>query len=264
MKRLVCLGFLTIFAPFAVACGSTSVNALGNGNPDGGNGNPNGGSDPNGTGNSDGTPAGCGNSNATSISGTWNIIGSATKSTQSSKTTLTIDADTFTFTNGLQSLRYHADGNTLSLQFLDNDDLKKLKATHGGTYSLNGIGVIPLPVEGDWTFGSNDSDKFCTWSLNGSELTAGCNGVRGTPVGEINRTIIGERTQVLTSAFGMLSGKWHLSSKELTIDVTFNGNSFTATTSRSGTLADTVTFNVCNGTASGTTSRGYEFAGTRE
>jgi hypothetical protein len=62
----------------------------------------------------------------------------------------------------------------------------------------------------------------------------------------------------------MLGGKWHLTSKDLTIDVTFNGNSFTATTSRSDSLKDTVTFNVCNGTASGTTSRGFEFAGTRE
>lgn len=77
-------------------------------------------------------------------------------------------------------------------------------------------------------------------------------------------SLVGERTETLPSVFGALSGKWHLVGEKGTFDVTFSKNTFTAKALNHDNTTDSVTFSVCDGTASGSTSTGHEFAASRE
>ena len=206
----------------------------------------------------------CGDENVASIAGTWNLITSGAGTSQGTAT-MTIDANTFTFASSGRTLAFAANGGTMSLQWLDNGrDPVSIALTHAD--SPVSTGVLPLALGGQWTFRGMSAES-CTSALSAASFATTCNDVHSTPVGRLDGTVTGTRTQQLSSAFGDLGGTWHLTgSGTASVDVTISGNTLTAVVNgHAGPAGDTgwITVKACNGSAAGKTSGGFEIAGTR-
>ena len=207
----------------------------------------------------------CGDENVSSISGTWDVLGSRAGGEQSAAV-VTLDKSSFSFAASGRSLTYAVSGATMTLVWRDEKEVP-ITVTH--TDGALALGLFPLPVGGKWAFSSTSGGESCTSSLGPNGFDATCN-VRSTPFGRLEGTVIGQRQQTLSSVFGDLGGVWHLAGKgNGSVVATIAGNTFTAvsTGSGGGPLGNSdswVTVKVCNGTASGKTSDGFEFAATRQ
>jgi hypothetical protein len=249
MKCNFAISFLLV-VPAASACGGGSANVL---DADGGSGL---------------APVSCGSDTATSIQGTWDLV---TTGSSSAQATLTIDANTFSFSADGSSLTLSVSGGTMTLIWSDHrheaqtDPPRQvpITATYAGS-PLN-VGVVPLALGGQWSFSSTTDSEACIASLSSTAFNASCTDVHSTPFGTVDGTVMGQRTQALPSIFGDLGGQWHLTGNRggAGADVTLSGNSFVATVGGSGDLGGSVSAKVCDGKASGVTSGGVEFAGQR-
>ena len=204
----------------------------------------------------------CGDENVTAIAGTWDIIGTSSDSAQSAAT-MTVTDSAFSFAANGRSLTFAAAGGNLTLTWQDNGKNVPITTTHDGATPLD-LGLMPLALGGAWTFASTTNGESCTASLGGNGFNATCNGVNQTPFGELKGTLVGQRTQTLSSIFGSLGGVWHLAADGGGgADATISGNTFTASIDGRG-QPGWVTVKVCNGKASGITSGGFEFSATKQ
>jgi hypothetical protein len=294
MKASFAIPFLLVL-PAVNACGGSAVNVLDTDGGSGGPGGPGSGADSGGGpggGPGKGVDAGgpapdaglppvsCGSDTATSIQGTWDLVTTGSSSDQG---TLTIDANTFSFSADGSSLTLSVNGGSMTLTWSDHrDELPTdpprqvpIMATY--VSSPLDVGVIPLALGGQWNIASTTVSETCIASLSSTVFNASCSHVQNTPVGAMDGTVIGQRTQAIPSIFGDLGGQWHLAGNgELgdpyeygshgggnTADVTISANSFVATVAGHGYLGGSVSAKVCDGKVSGLTSKGLEFAGQR-
>ena len=208
----------------------------------------------------------CGDESVASASGTWDVISSG-GSGGGKSAVIKIDNGSFVFTQGMTSLSFTASGTAMTLAWQDTGkDQVPIAVTHSGTPVDTGL--LPLGVGGQWTFASNTSGgENCTASLTDTSLNTTCTKVRTPQFGRLDGTVIGLRQQQKASVFGALGGVWHFTGKgDGTVDATISGNTFTAVVNGdSGPAGRTgwVTVKICNGTAAGKTSGGFELAATR-
>lgn len=262
-----------LFALLACACacacgGSTSEGALDAGSGEGGNGTVDGGGthvDGGGPPSDGGTipTLSCGDENVTSIAGAWNVV-SSQAGQQQGTSTLTIDANTFSFASDGKSLTFKVSGGTMSLVW--NDSGRQTPITAARTASPLDTGLLSLSLGGQWTFSSTTDPESCTASVGGNAFKATCNDVRGTPFGQLMGTVDAQHTKQTSSIFGALGGDWHLSGAGGSVDVAINGNTFTAVVNDGGVVGGGgwLTVKVCNGMAVGKSRDGFEFAATRQ
>jgi hypothetical protein len=197
-----------------------------------------------------------------SIQGTWDLIASRAGGDQG-VATMTIDAGTFSFASGGKSLVFTVSGPTMTLLWTDATRQEPISTTHSD--APVDVGLIPLALGGQWTFTSTTSSQNCGASLGANGFNATCN-VSSTPFGTLRDTVVGQRTQKLDSIFGELGGDWHLAAGAGGgADVEIQGSTFTAKMQQaSGSSLGSVQIKVCQGTASGVTSQGFEISGTRQ
>jgi hypothetical protein len=205
----------------------------------------------------------CGNDNVSSIQGTWDLIASRPGGDQG-VATMTIDAGTFSFASGGKSLVFTASGPTMTLLWTDATRQVPISTTHSD--APVDVGLVPLALGGQWSFMSTTDAESCSASLGANGFNATCNDVRSTPFGTLRDTVVGQRSQKLDSIFGELGGTWHLAAGGGGgADVEISGNTFTAKVENAnGTSQGSVQIKVCEGTASGVTSDGFEISGTRQ
>ncbi len=246
MNTLKAWGLASTLVLFA--CGGTTSNVLGGAGTDGGQ---------QGTGSCD---------NVTGVSGHWNILGSSSNSAQQTAT-LTIDANTFAFSTGNTSLIFNVVGHddpVMTLTWTAPDHANGVPITTVRSPAALNLGLLPLQLGGQWNFASAAGDETCAASLGAAGFSATCGQIK-TPLGSLKGTLLGQRTQTLPSLFGDFGGTWLLTANGGGgANVTIAGNSFAATLTRSSNRTNgSVNLKVCDGTLSGTTGDGYEFAGTR-
>jgi len=207
----------------------------------------------------------CGGEPLGSIAGSWDVIGSRAGSDQSTAA-LHIDATSFSFAANGSSLTFTVSGSTMTLVWRSKS--KEVPINVMQTASPLDVGALPLAVGGQWTFRSTEDAESCTSSVGANGFNATCNDVRSTPFGTLNGTVVGQRRVKLASIFGELGGSWHLAGNGSGgVDATIVGSTFTAVVSDAGRPLGRdswVTVKVCEGTAAGKTSDGYEFAATRQ
>lgn len=204
----------------------------------------------------------CGDENVASASGTWDVLSSGPAH---GSATIQIDASSFVFTQGNASLAFSGSGSALMLTWSKNGNVTPISVVHGA--APVDTGLLPLGVGGDWTFTSANGAASCTATLAAASLNASCNDVSSTPLGNIHGKTIGLRQTPKTSVFGALGGVWHFTGEGSgTMDVTISGNVFTAVlngnTGPTGTNG-WMTMKICNGTAAGKASSGFEYAATK-
>jgi hypothetical protein len=201
-----------------------------------------------------------GTDNVTSTAGTWDLIDGPDTSV------LTIDANTFTFVRDAHTLSLAIDpgSGAMTLSWTAKAVTTPINASR--TAAVEDVGVIPLGLGGNWSFSSQTGPEQCTASLAGGTFDSNCNHVNGTPAGTLVGSLTGSRTAKATSIFGELGGTWSFISGggSSSADVSFAGSVFTATTRKMGQIPNgTMAVRVCEGTVSGITSSGWEFAGIR-
>lgn len=209
----------------------------------------------------------CGDETVSSVAGTWDIIGSWAGEGQSTAL-LTIDQNSFSFAMAGKSADFTVSGATMTLVWKGGSGPIPISVTHVG--AAVATGMLPLSVGGQWMFTNtsvSDSED-CTASLGTDAFSATCNDVHSTSLKMLDGSIVGQRQRQLTSLFGELGGVWHFTgSGGGSLDATVSGNTFTAVfdggDNPSGDAGGWVTVKVCNGAASGKSSDGFEFAGTR-
>ena len=254
--RTSLLLLLGCLSPFAAACGGGTSAGASSGAPGDPVPLPGGGTVP---------FVSCGDESVATASGTWDVISSG--GSRQGSAVIKIDNSSFVFTQGNTSLSFTVSGTSMALTWGDSrNDLVPIAVTHGGA-SVD-TGVLPLAVGGQWTFASNTSGgENCTASLAENSLNATCDKVRTPQFGKLQGSVIGLRQQQKASVFGALGGVWHFTGAGTgTVDATISGNTFTAVVNgdtgpagRSGWA----TVKICNGTAAGKTSGGFELAATR-
>jgi hypothetical protein len=207
----------------------------------------------------------CGDENVTSASGTWDVVSTGGKSGQGTAV-ITIDSSSFIVKSMNRTLAFTVSGATMTLQWTDlgREQHTPIAVTHTG--DAVDTGLLPLAVGGQWTFKGQGTES-CSSSLTANGFNATCSGLRSTPFGRLDGSVVGIRQQQLASIFGALGGTWHLAGSDSgSVDVTLSGNTFSAiVNSQSGPVGGSAwtTIKVCNGTAAGKSSTGLELAATR-
>jgi len=203
----------------------------------------------------------CGDETVTSLSGTWDVIGTSSGSAEQTTAIITINDSAFSFVVGSSSITFTANGGTLTLVWQNHTQGTPITTTHdrSDTFSL---GLIPLPAPGSWSFASAADGKTCTASLAKDAFNATCNDVSTGQFGGLRGTIVAQRIETRTSLFGELGGVWHLTGGGAAIDTTISDNTFTSVVSE-GAGHGWIHVKLCNGKASGVTSGGFELSATR-
>jgi hypothetical protein len=202
----------------------------------------------------------CGNDSVATVTGTWSLIATRNGGSQSSAE-LTIDGSTFAFTSGAQSLTFKASGGTTTLLWRDAARQSPINSQH--TTSSLASGLLPLALGGQWSFSNPTGPENCIGSVSPTEFNGSCNHAPSPWGGQIDGSLVAQRTSQASSIFGDLGGTWHMTSNQGTaFDSSFIGNTFTSTVSGSSD-SGTVTIKICADSLSGITSGGFEIAGTR-
>jgi len=203
----------------------------------------------------------CGDEAVTSVSGTWDVIGTSSHSTEQSTAVITINGSTFSFVAGSASVTFTASGGALTLVWQDGARSTPITTTHDSSDPFS-LGIFPLPAPGSWTFASGTDGKTCTASLARNVLNASCNDATGGQFGDLRGAIVAQRLETRASLFGELGGVWRLTGSGTVIDTTISDNTFTSVVSE-GPGRGWIHVKLCNGKASGVTSDGFELSATR-
>lgn len=202
----------------------------------------------------------------TSLAGTWDVTSSFTGNPSSTRAgTLTIGKDEFVASWPRRSLAFHRTGDTMTLTWTTEVDTRNLTVKRSAA-ALD-LGALPLDLGGSWTFTDpTNGPGSCNATAGGTSFSGACNGLNVYwPQPDMNSSANGTRTEARTSIFGDLGGVWSLTTASgAKCDATFEGS--VATLSCAGTssvLHGSITITFGDGVASGTTSRGVEFAAHR-
>jgi hypothetical protein len=118
------------------------------------------------------------------------------------------------------------------------------------------VGVLPLDVSGDWTFGERCSSRL------DDELSLKCGEAPGAPA-FANGATTGRQVTTAASQFGSLGGQWSFQLPAGQCDATLQGDTLNASCSGTRGLDGTLSVQWGQGKLSGTLGNGIEFTAIR-
>ncbi|HVU04499.1 MAG TPA: hypothetical protein VHE30_22230 [Polyangiaceae bacterium] len=215
---------------------------------------------------------GSGGGTATSLEGVWDVVGSTVGYPSTSMvvtlspTSLLIDNEGG-FLHATRQGELWAVDSSYTIRSRVSDLLgradRHFPATRTSPVDAD-LGVIPLPLLGDWTIG-NEQD--CTGTFGDGSISGGCGPVGPGPewAPDLDEgSVTATRMETRSSVFGTLGGAWTVTStKGVACQVTIHDATIMGTCGSASRFAGAFTLQYDQDVVHGSTSNGLEFTAQR-